>query len=334
MQFLKFNPISTLLDLTSRVGSRNIDSILSANSIPRSPRIGMEFTDICNTIIANSPIVSIQRKASILNTVTSDADIFESVALLSESGWKLMSNLGTIPNYLKIPESITLPDAPDIIGNRKPVKRVVYDKALSELHKYGTVNPSVFNEYSTQNSSGINAVSTQNSPLQWFKIPWGEISLYSSITDTSIDFPVYPSGIRDGVSANYETMPDIIYQYEPWQVYKDSGPRTVTYEFNMHRDMWSGDHRDGRCNELIRFCKANCYPRYMGAAVQAPIVTLYISGKPHISGVMTSVEDSWDGDGPIGLDGFYLHVDLSITITEVSNTRIDFDTMKNKGLIG
>ncbi|MCM1222697.1 MAG: hypothetical protein NC548_50395, partial [Lachnospiraceae bacterium] len=137
-----------------------------------------------------------------------------------------------------------------------------------------------------------------------------------------------------GVHANYDTMPDLLYQYEPWQIYKGSGPRTVTYDFDIHRDMWSGDHRDGKCNELIRFCQANCYPKFQGASVQTAAVSLYILGEKHITGIMTDVKVAWDEESPIGLDGFYLHLNLSLTITEVSDEALTYETIQQKGLIG
>ena len=100
----------------------------------------------------------------------------------------------------------------------------------------------------------------------------------------------------------------------------------------MHRDMWSGDHRDGKCNDLIRFCQANCYPDYNGAAVNTSIVSLYVAGQCLIRGILTEVKTTWSG--PIGLDGFYLAVSMSLTFTEVSDIPLNYSTVRRKGLIG
>ena len=163
-------------------------------------------------------------------------------------------------------------------------------------------------------------------------MPWGEIALYSTLSpDELLYFPVYPNGFDDGVVANYEEMGEMLYQYEPWKVYKSSGPRENTYTFEFHRDMWTGDHRDGCANDLIRGCEANCFPDYDGSLVNVPIVTLYIHGVNHITGVMTSCKVKWDG--PIGLDGFYLKCELTIGITEVSPQALSYSTVRNKGLI-
>ena len=96
--------------------------------------------------------------------------------------------------------------------------------------------------------------------------------------------------------------------------------------------MWTGDHRDGKANELIRACEANCYPEYHGSAVNVPTVTMYIAGKSVISGIMESCSPQWSG--PIGLDDWWLYCTLTLTITEVSKTPLNFSEVKNKSLIG
>ena len=98
--------------------------------------------------------------------------------------------------------------------------------------------------------------------------------------------------------------------------------------------MWSGNHEDGECNRLIRFCEANCYPEYNGAAVNTATVTMYIKGKALVSGIMTDVTPNWDADSPIGHDGLYLHLKLSLSIIEVSQTKLSYSVMRGKDLIG
>ena len=100
----------------------------------------------------------------------------------------------------------------------------------------------------------------------------------------------------------------------------------------MHRDMWSGDHSDGKANELIRFCEACCYPRFNGAAVNSGTVTLYIKGQPLISGIIEDVTVHWDG--PILQDGWYGHFTLEITITEIASRALNYDVVKSMPLIG
>lgn len=349
MQYLKISNNTTLAQLTDRVGSRNVEYVLAENNLKRTAAIGKEFKAMCDKVVETAkanqkpgePLVDWQRRFTILNTMTKDSDVFETACSLNDTGWCILSELNTFPKMLKIPYDIfTLPDAVDVLGDGRPVDSVVYSRAATQLTTYPhIINPAVFSEYSSgagvttsdvlvggQTQGGMSA-----SPFQWFPIPWGQVTLWSSITDKAIEFPVYPEEVSDGRRANFSTMPDLLYQYEPWQVYQSSGPRTSTYLFDMHRDMWTGDHRDGKANELVRFCEAQCYPEYKGSAINVPTVTLYVAGKPLITGVMTETRTKWDG--PLGLDGYYLHFTLELDIVEVSDVALDHNTVMSKALI-
>lgn len=334
MQLFKISEQTTLSELSDAVGDKNVQSILAANNLKRTPNIGKAFKTMCNNIVADANSVDVRRKASLLNSLTNESDIFEATALQSESGWKITSAIGTLENMLKIPDSIELPDSVNVLGNHQPIGNKIYKQVMEDLEQTGNIDPSIFNEYVSVKSSQIADMTNQSvrDPLQWFNLPWGKISLYSSIENESKDFPVYPEELGDEYKANYTQMPDMLYQYEPWQVYQSSGPRSNTYTFKFHRDMWTGDHTDGKANELIRFCEANCYPEYKGSAVNVPTVTLYIAGSPHITGVLTSVSPKWSG--PLGSDGWYLVCDLELSITEVSEDKLDYHAVKNKKLIG
>lgn len=334
MQFLLIDSSTTLSQLADLAGDRNVEYLLAANDLPRVPNIGQVFKSMCDEIVQTAEEVPWQKKFTILNTFTSHSDIFEAAALLGSSGWKVLESLNTFSNALRIPESIVLPDSARILGNSVGVSKAIYTGAMLGLtNAPHYIDPSIFNEFSSIKHSILGEFNLQNTaPFQWFKLPWGEITLYSSIDRNTVDFPVYPTELSDGVHANYTQMPDMLYQYEPWQLYQSSGPRSNTYTFDFHRDMWTGDHRDGKANELIRFCEANCYPEYNGSAVNTSTVTLYIAGKPHITGVVTDVTVNWDG--PIGLDGWYLHCSLELSITEVAQEPLNYTSVKHKSLIG
>lgn len=337
MQLLSINKDTTLSDLYEEFGDA-LDRFLHLNGVKRVPKIGKAFIDRCNEMISDLSEVTYDQKISLLNGLTTDSDIFEYAALMDDIGWKILSACNTLPEMMRVPDSIRLQDSTEVMGNGESVPSGIYNKVMQFFKNGQEVNPSVFNEYSVATTPGAfdATVSTGSSGgtevFQWFKIPWGEVTLHSSIDDSRIDFPVYPEELGDGVKANYTTMPEMLYQYEPWQIYQSSGPREMSFSFHFHRDMWTGDHRDGKANELIRACEANCYPEYKGSAVNSSIVTLYIHGNPIISGIMTSVTPHWSG--PLGLDGFYLECKLDISITEVSETKLDFYTIKNKPLIG
>lgn len=349
MQYLEIKPSTTLSQLSSLVGSRNVDSVLATNDLTRTPRIGKQLEDKCKKIERESDSVTWQQKMSILNTMTSDGDLFEEAATLSENSWKILAKLGTFPDRVKIPETITLPDSTSIIGGKdRPVDPTIYSNVMKDLKKNHIIDFSIFNRYGSSKSgvtskglpggafdtSGITGSSRNSfqSTFNGFNIPWGKIQLYSSLADDVVDFPVYPEEIGDGSQANFTTMPDTIFQYEPWYVYESSGPREVEYVFHFHRDMWTGNHLDGKANQLVRFCEACCYPKFSGSSVNVSTVKMYINGSLHMSGIMLSAKPKWSG--PIGQDGWYLECELTLTIAEVSEKAKNFDTVRALGIIG
>lgn len=325
-----------LRELTNIVSSRNVDNVLALNTTSRVPNIGQSFYAQQDALIQNSSDVTPQRKETVLNTLTENSDIFEAAALLSERDWRYLSSKGALPGTMLMPEFITLPDSTATWGNGRPILQTVYNEVISMIqNEPHTVDPSVFNEYSTRRGNpAVNGQSFGGSDVyQWFKIPWGEITLYSSITGMTMDFPVYPEEISDGRAAVYDTMPELLYQYEPWYLYRSSGPRTNTYTFKFHRDMWTGRHDDGMANQLIRFCESQTFARYRGASVDTPIVTLYIAGKPVITGIVNEVKTDWSG--PLGrLDNWYLMCELAVTITEISPETLDHFSVMRKPLGG
>ena len=338
MQFLKMAKDMTLSALSSIVGERNVDTVLNANSLERSVNVGSAFEKRNKDLVKQFQNISVdnQKKLSILNQFVGDSDIYEKAYLGSEDDWVTLSQYNCFTDAIKIPDEVKLPPSEGLLGNSEPIPGDVYRKCTESL-KIGTVDPTIFSEYNASFLDGRYGIttgtqSTNNTPFEWFKLPWGEVCLYSSLNKEMLYFPVYPDNLGDGVRANYDEMGEMLYQYEPWKVYKSSGPREISFTFNFHRDMWTGDHRDGNANNLIRGCEANCYPSFDGSLVNVSLVTLYIHGQNFITGVMTDCKAQWDK--PIGLDGFYLKCELSFTIVEVSPEALSFETVRNKGLIG
>ena len=217
-----------------------------------------------------------------------------------------------------------------------PVNSITYRTVMLQLRLNQSIDPAVFNEINTSPAVSGDVdpylnIGNSNNPMSW-NLPWGKIQIYSSLLDKVVDIPAYPEEFETSRTANYTNMPDLIYQYEPWLAYQDSGPREQSLTFHLHRDMWTGDHRDGKANELIRFCEANTFPRYNGSAVLAPTVKIYIAGQTFISGVLTQTNIRWRG--PIGLDDWPLDFDLSLTIKEVSEIALNIDSVSKFGLVG
>lgn len=334
-QFLQITDDYTLGELSDRVGDRNVQYFLAANNIQRSPDIGQTFTERVQSIYENTPTVDWKRKSAVLNKFVDDSDVFEDAALMDDESWKVMSQLGTFPNMLKVPESITLPDASDVLGNGSAIGKEVYKQTMNSLSTYPhTVDPEIFNTYSVIKSVMVDSgTSTGNIFNNVFPIPWGDITIYSQLSGESMDIPVYPEDYEDGRQATYQDMDAILYQYEPWKIYTGSGPRSNTINFGvMHRDMWSGDHADGSANKLIRFFESMCYPDYNGSAVNSDIATLYVKGKTLISGIITDVSVKWSG--PILQDGWYASFELSVTFIEISKQALSRSVVKSMDVIG
>lgn len=337
MKYVSISPDDTLVSLTEKVGRANINQLLADNGLPRVPNIGDAWAKKTEEAQRTSPPVPTSDKINILNSLIPNSDIYEMAALSGANTWKVLAETNAFPGYLYVSDQIEseLPESYNLMGNGISVKPEVYNAVNDQLLDSGAVDDAVFNVYDINDVPSIAASDVQtrsDNPMSWFKIPQNEVMLYSSLTDTAMSIPAYPEQLTDNRSASYTAMPDLLYQYEPWQMYQGSGPKTVPLSFHLHRDMWTGDHRDGMANELIRFCQAQLYAQYNGAFVHTSKVSLYVSGSCVVTGVMTSCNVDWKG--PIGQDGYYLEFTLSFDITEVSKEPLNHSTVRSKGLIG
>lgn len=337
MQYLKISPTTTLKELTDLVGADHIEDVLHLNELPRTPRVGQVFYERCRNIMGNGAMtVSTERKINLLGKLSADADVFEYCCLMGDSGWKVLDTINTLPGYLKLPDNMKLPPSDIVLGGSRNASEIIFKKAMDQMRIKEKVDSSIFNDLNTSNMPTIldqsSSVYNNSGIFGDFKIPWGKITLYSSLSDSSMDIPCYPEELNDSRKANYTELGDLLYQYEPWMLYQDSGPREVSYKFHFHRDMWNGNHLLGGANKLIRFCQANCYPRYNGSSVITSTVTLYINGSIAINGILTNVSVDWDG--PLGQDGWYLECTMTLSITEIARKPLNYDTVMNLPIIG
>lgn len=339
MKYVSISRYDKLNELTERYGLNNINQILADNGITRAPNVGQQFYNLVQNAIKTTPPVSGTRKLAILSQYVNDSDIYEKAALSDTDEWKVLSTLNTFSDYLYVSDQIEdqIIDTYQTLGNGISVSSQIRKKVESAilLNDEKILTSDLFSAINTSRNIGLRSVATSVSkelnPMDWFNIP-DNVVLYSSITGDRMIIPTYPTSYHDERIANYTTMPDLLYQYEPWQMYQSSGPRSNNIEFHLHRDMWTGNHLDGKANELIRFCQAQCYPIYNGSTVVAPTVTLYVDGSQLITGVMTNVGIDWQG--PIGQDSWYLEFTLTLSITEVSPSPLNHTAMLSKGLIG
>lgn len=133
----------TLSSLADRVGERNVDEMLNVNSLNRTVNIGKQFHDRSNQDISD---VDAQTKINILNTLVGNSDIYEKAALGGEKDWNSLAKYGCFSDALKVPESIKLPNATDVLGNDEPISKSVYEKCVYSLSEFGEIDPSIFAE--------------------------------------------------------------------------------------------------------------------------------------------------------------------------------------------
>ena len=176
MQFLEVTKELTMSALRKIVGAKNIDNVLSYNQLPTVPDIGRAIYQKYQEIASTAGAVTDQRKMIILNSVSTDADVFEVVALLDEDGWKYISVTNAIPFTIRMPETVILANSTSIIGGTADaISRAVYDKAMAYLLVSKAIDPIIFNTYDSPVGMTSAKETSYFGSLSYFNIPWGEI---------------------------------------------------------------------------------------------------------------------------------------------------------------
>lgn len=154
--------------------------------------------------------------------------------------------------------------------------------------------------------------------------------LYISHLDEDFQFwrlPSCPETINDTMSSTFGES-SALGRSAPVYTYSKSGPRTVTVEIKLHRDMMDDVNlgvsnvplRTGEdyIDSLVRALQSISVPKYnlSNKAVEPPIVAMRLSNEVFIKGIV---------NGSIGItyrlpllsNGRYASVTLSLTISEV-----------------
>lgn len=150
--------------------------------------------------------------------------------------------------------------------------------------------------------------------------------IYLYHTDTLIVVPAYANSITDQLGANFSSTP-LLARSAPIQSYSGSGPRTMTVQFNLHRDMMKQINYgvsnanvsidDDYVDIMIREIQAICLPSYNTAEkiVNPPMVAVRLGNDIFIKGVVSNVGVTYNY--PILRNGKYALVDISFSVTEV-----------------
>lgn len=162
--------------------------------------------------------------------------------------------------------------------------------------------------------------------------------IYFHHLDKYCIIPQFPLEISDSSSANFEQT-TILGRSAPIFTYANSGPRTVSFNLVLHRDLMSDislvsnnfglDDSRNIVEELINTLHSAVLPKYENAtkAVNPPIVSVRIGDDIYIKGVVNG-QVSHNYSGPI-VDNKYQLCSIQFSITEIDP--YDAESVKSIG---
>jgi LysM repeat protein len=188
------------------------------------------------------------------------------------------ANLST--NTLKVPELL---NGRETIENGKIQKYLESDQNKSRIATVG--------------GSGMDGVIGHASQGKCYLNVGGVVAI----------FPCFPETYSDTHSANF-TQQTPMGRSEPFQIYQNSGPRTVNVSFRMDREM---THTTD-IGDIVGIVQSACYPLGNEATI-VPRVTLVIGNNCSITGVIPSVSTNWSDTI---IEDLYMVVTLDFSVVE------------------
>ena len=119
-------------------------------------------------------------------------------------------------------------------------------------------------------------------------------------------FPCYPESYSDSHQASFGSQTPLG-RSEPFQIYQNSGPRTVNVSFRMDREMT----HTTPIGEIVGIVQAACYPVSQNATI-TPRCTLVLGANCSITGVISNVSTNWS-DTIIANQYMIVTLDFSVT---------------------
>ena len=155
--------------------------------------------------------------------------------------------------------------------------------------------------------------------------------IYLYHTDKFIIIPEYPESITDNMGSSFNQT-TALSRSAPVFTYANSGPRSVTFSLELHRDMVNDlnitagntnlksnvvSQTDDYVDTLIKELQSIALPRYNvnNSAVVPPRVAVRFGNELFISGVVTSTITCTYGK-PILSNGKYAKVTISFAVSE------------------
>lgn len=207
-----------------------------------------------------------------------------------------------------------------------------YDIPLTELLRINNIPQPLPSEYPKDTewlrgnllvpakASDVPMRKPQRRAKRWYEesVSWRDIgyksqnkcymTVYGSTVFTIV-FPCMPQSYSDSRTANY-TSQNPLGRSEPFQIYENSGPRTVSVSFQMHREMTHTDPIE----DVVKAVQAATYPIAWTGTIP-PKVRLVIGNACVIEGIIAGgVDVTWSET--IDKNWKYNMVDLSFTVTE------------------
>ena len=142
-------------------------------------------------------------------------------------------------------------------------------------------------------------------------------------TGKSYVIPVDPDSIADNMSASFAPN-NPLSRSAPIYSYQNSGPRTVTVQFTLHRDLCNefNPKEPDMVEALVKSLDGAVLPDYesAGKIVNPPIVSLKLRDQIYIKGVITGGVSTTFQLPIINYGGMdkYAVVSLSFTIKEIT----------------
>lgn len=151
--------------------------------------------------------------------------------------------------------------------------------------------------------------------------------IYMYHTDTFIVIPVYPDSVQDSIGASFSQETPLL-RSAPIYAYSNSGPRSVQFTFNLHRDMMlQVNHNtsnavlgesDDYVDILIKYIQACVLPDYATSQkmVNPPIVAVRLGNDIFCKGVIVGSVGLTYGL-PILANGKYATISISFSVNEI-----------------
>lgn len=146
--------------------------------------------------------------------------------------------------------------------------------------------------------------------------------IYISHLDSDAQFwklPSYPDDISDSMDSSFNHV-NALGRSAPVFTYSHSGPRSIQFSFNFHRDMFIdiNDKNPNAAEDFIHAIQAIALPKYnlSNKAVEPPLVGIRLGQEIFIKGVVTS-SVGVKYSKPILSDEKYAIIEVSFTVSEV-----------------